>query len=133
MLRTMKIAAAFLSLLGVAAQAELKWDAARQQFPYEPGKSVFRAEFGFTNKGKSVARITSVKSGCTCCTSAKVDKKTFAPGERGAVAVKVDVRGKQVPLIKPVIVGTDDGQFATLLIEVSTPDGATKHVPKWGK
>ena len=129
----MKIAAALLLLLTVSAQAELKWDMSRQQFSYEPGEPVFRAQFGFVNKGKSAMRITSVKSGCACCTSAKADKKVFAPGERGAIAVKVDVRGKQVPLIKPVIVGTDDGKFATLLVEVTPKDGIAKNVPKWGK
>jgi hypothetical protein len=132
-LAAMKIAALILALLSAAAHAELKWDTSRQQFEYEPGKPVFRAQFGFVNKGKSTARITSVKSGCTCCTSAKADKTVFAPGERGAIAVKVDLRGKQVPIMKPVIVGTDDGKFATLLIEVSPKDGVARNVPKWGK
>lgn len=129
----MKIAAAVFAFLGVAAHAELKWDTARQKFNYEPGKPEFRAEFGFINKGKSTARITSVKSGCTCCTSAKAKKMVFGPGERGAISVKVDVRGKQVPLIKPVVVGTDDGKFQTLLIEVATKDGESQNVPRWGK
>ena len=130
----MKIAvAAILAFLGISAQAELKWETSRQHFTYEPGKPVFRAQFDFINKSKSTARITSVKSGCTCCTSAKIDKMVFAPGERGAVAVKVDVRGKQVPLIKPVVVTTEDGKVATLLVEVTTADGSSKTVPKWGK
>ena len=129
----MKIVASILALLAVAAHAELKWDTSRQQFAYEPGKPAFRAQFGFVNKGKSSARITSVKSGCTCCTSAKAEKLVFAPGERGAIAVKVDTRGKQVPMIKPVIVGTDDGKFQTLLVEVTTKDGASTTVPRWGK
>ncbi len=131
----MKIAvAAFLALLGVSAHAELKWETTRKQFVYEPGKEVkFSALFGFTNKSKSPARITSVKAGCSCCTTAKAIKTDFAPGERGAIAVKINVQGKQVPLIKPVVVTTDDGKVATLLIEVTTADGSTQNVPKWGK
>jgi hypothetical protein len=130
----MKLAvAAILAFLGVSAQAELKWETSRQHFTYEPGKSVFRAQFGFINKSKATARITSVKAGCACCTSAKADKMVFAPGERGAIAVKVDVRGKQVPLIKPVVVTTEDGKVATLLVEVTTADGSSKTVPMWGK
>jgi hypothetical protein len=129
----MKIAAVMFALLGVSAQAELKWETSRQQFTYDGSTKVFRAQFGFTNKGKATARITSVKSGCACCTSAKAEKLIFAPGERGAIAVRVNVTGKQLPLIKPVIVGTDDGNFSTLLVEVKTPDGTPKNVPKWGK
>ena len=124
---------AVLSLFTVAAHAELKWDTAHQKVTYEPGKPAFKIDFGFVNKGKSPVRITSVKSGCACCTSAKAKKVSFAPGERGAVAVKVDVRGKDVPLTKPVIIGTDDGKFTTLLVEVATQDGRTVSVPKWGK
>lgn len=129
----MKIAAALLAALVVSAHAELKWENQKQQFLYEPGKPTFRAEFVFANKGKSPVRITSVKSGCTCCTSAKAKKMDFAPGERGAIAVKVDLRGKEVPIVRPVVVGTDDGKFATLLVEVNTPDGKSRSVPKWGK
>ena len=130
----MKIAvAAILSFLSISAQAELKWETTRQQFTYKPGEPTFRAQFGFINKSKTTAKITSVKSGCACCTSAKADKMVFAPGERGAIAVKVDVRGKQVPLIKPVVVTTDDGKVATLLVEVTTADGSSKTVPKWGR
>ena len=87
----MKIAvAAILSLLSISAQAELKWETQRQQFTYKPGEPVFRAQFGFINRGKTTTKITEVKSGCACCTSAKADKMVFAPGERGAIAVKVD-------------------------------------------
>ena len=133
MLAPMKLALAVLALLAVAAHAELKWDTSRKQVIYDGNTKVFRTEFAFTNKGKTTARITSVKSGCACCTSAKAAKLLFAPGERGAIAVRVDVSGKQLPMIKPVVVGTDDGSFATLLVEVTTPDGSSRTVPKWGR
>ena len=130
----MKIAvAAILSLLSISAQAELKWETQRQQFTYKPGEPVFRAQFGFINRGKTTTKITEVKSGCACCTSAKADKMVFAPGERGAIAVKVDVRGKQIPLMKPVVVTTDDGKVATLLVDITTSDGTSKTIPKWGR
>lgn len=128
----MKIAA-ILALLAVSAHAELKWETVRQSFTYQKGEPTFKGAFGFKNKGKAPVKITSVKSGCTCCTSAKADKKDFAPGERGTIAVRVNVQGKQLPLIKPVIIGTDDGKFTTLLVEVKTADGQSVTVPKWGK
>jgi hypothetical protein len=128
----MKIAA-ILALLAVSAHADLKWENPSQKFTYQPGKPVFTTEFTFTNKGKSPVRITSVKSGCACCTSAKAKKMLFAPGERGAIAVKVNVRGKQVPITRPVLIGTDDGKFSTLLVQITTKDGQTVLVPKWGK
>lgn len=128
----MKIAA-ILALLAVSAHAELKWETVRQSYTYQKGEPIFRGLFGFTNKGKEPVKITSVKSGCACCTSAKADKKVFVPGERGAISVRVNVQGKQLPLIKPVIIGTDDGKFTTLLVEVKTADGQSVTVPKWGK
>ena len=128
----MKIVA-ILALLAVAAHAELKWENPSQKVTYEPGNPVFRREFVFTNKGKTPVRITSVKSGCSCCTSAKAKKMLFAPGEKGVIAVKVDVRGKQVPIMRPVLIGTDDGKFATIMVEVTTKDGQSVLVPKWGK
>jgi hypothetical protein len=133
MLAAMKLVAAILTLLAVAARAELKWDTSRKQVTYDGSTKILRTEFAFTNKGKATARITSVKSGCKCCTSAKAEKLVFAPGERGAIAVRVDVSGKQLPIIKPVVVGTDDGNYATLLVEVTTPDGSSRNVPKWGR
>jgi hypothetical protein len=133
MLAAMKLVVVVLALFAVAAQAELKWDTSRKQVTYDGSAKVFRTQFAFTNKGKTTARITSVKSGCACCTSAKAEKLVFAPGERGAIAVRVDVSGKQLPMIKPVIVGTDDGSFATLLVEVTTPDGSSRTIPKWGR
>jgi hypothetical protein len=133
MLAAMKLVIAVLGLLAVAAQAELKWDTSRKQVTYDGSTKILRTEFAFTNKGKATARITSVKSGCKCCTSAKTAKLVFAPGERGAVAVRVDVSGKQLPMVKPVVVGTDDGSYVTLLVDVTTPDGASRLVPKWGK
>ena len=128
----MKLAVA-LALLAVTAHAELKWKTTSQRFTYEPGKPVFKTEFAFTNTGKSSIRILEVKSGCACCTSASVKKVAFAPGETAAVSVKINVRGKEVPIIKPVIVQTDDGKYTTLLVEVTTPDGQRVKVPRWGK
>ena len=129
---TMKLAVAF-ALLAVTAHAELKWKTTSQRFTYEPGKPIFKTEFAFTNTGKSPIRILEVKSGCACCTSASVKKVAFAPGETAAVSVKVNVRGKEVPIIKPVIVQTDDGRYTTLLVEVTTSDGQRVKVPRWGK
>jgi hypothetical protein len=132
-MRAMKIAAALLALLTVSAQAELKWESPQQRFTYEPGKPDFRGEFAFVNKGKTPVRITKIKSGCTCCTSAKAKKMTIAPGERGVIAVKVDVRGKEVPIAKPVLVETDDGKIVSLIVHVDTKDGKSRMVPRWGK
>lgn len=129
----MKFAAVILALLAVSAHAELKWENTRQSFTFEKGNPVFKTKYNFTNTGKEQIRIMDVKSGCACCTSAKADKVAYKPGEHGSVTVRLDVRGKDVPIIKPVVVTTDDNKVTTLLLEVKTKDGQTVKVPRWGK
>ncbi len=82
-----------------------------------------RHEFTYANAGKTTLRVTAIKSGCVCCTAASATRKIVAPGEKGAVVMRVDVRGKDLPLAKPVIVMTDDGRSTPLVIHVDTVDG----------
>jgi hypothetical protein len=98
--------------------AGFKWEATTRHFDVKRGERSVRAEFPFRNSAKTPVRIESVRGVCVCCTSASATKKVLAPGESGAVIVKVDVERKRFPIVKPVTVKTDDGQTTVLLVEI---------------
>ena len=118
--------------LPVFAHAGLKWEVTQKAVVFKPGTGVYRAEFTFKNTGKSEVRISDIQTGCACCTTGKVKKRHYAPGESGTVQMMVDVRGKAVPLAKPILVQFADGSSPTpLILEVKTTDGKPVKVPRW--
>ena len=72
----------------------------------------------YRNTGRAAVRIESVHGVCVCCTAAYATKKKLAPGESGAVVVRVDFEKKPLPLVKVVTVKTDDGETVALIVEV---------------
>ena len=128
----MKILVLFLALLPLGARAELKWETTRKATTYKEGTGVYRLEFPFKNTGKTLVSISNIQTGCACCTTAKVKKWHYAPGESGVVQMMVDVRGKNVPLAKSVMVQYADNAAPTpLIVDIKTVDGKTVSVPRW--
>ena len=114
----MKYLLALLLLVQSAFAGGLKWDGTTQRIEVGPAERSVRREFPYRNAGKTPVRIESVRGVCVCCTAAYATKKKLAPGESGAVVVKVDFEKKPLPLLKPVTVTTDDGQTTVLMVEV---------------
>ena len=114
----MKHLLAFLLLASSAFADGLKWDATTQRIEVGANEKSVRREFPYRNAGKTPVRIESVRGVCVCCTAAYATKKKLAPGESGAVIVKVDFEKKPLPLMKAVTVKTDDGQTTVLMVEV---------------
>jgi hypothetical protein len=114
----MKFLLVILLLAQSAVGAGLKWEATTRRFEARAGERSVRAEFPFRNTGKTPVRIESVRGACVCCTAASATKKLLAPGESGAVVVKVDLERKRLPLVKPVTVKTEDGQMTVLMVEI---------------
>ena len=114
----MKYLFAFLLLVQSAFGDSLKWEGTTQRIEVGPAEKSVRREFPYRNAGKTSVRIESVRGVCVCCTAAYATKKKLAPGESGAVVVKVDFEKKPLPLMKPVTVKTDDGQTTVLMVEV---------------
>jgi Protein of unknown function (DUF1573) len=128
----MKLSILLLALLPLAANAGLKWESTRKVVAFKAGTPVYRVEFPFRNTGKTNVIISEIQTGCACCTTAKVKKRDYAPGESGTVQMMVDVRGKDVPLAKSVLVQFADQSTPTpLIVEVKTADGKTVSVPRW--
>ncbi|MEO6788085.1 MAG: DUF1573 domain-containing protein [Chthoniobacteraceae bacterium] len=114
----MKFFLALLLLAQSAFGAGLKWEGTTQRITANPGQKEIRTQFSYRNAGKAPVRIESVRGVCVCCTSAYATKKKLAPGESGAVVVRVDFEKKPLPLVKVVTVKTDDGETVALIVEV---------------
>lgn len=128
----MKLSILLLALLPLAAQAGLKWESTRKTVNYKAGTGVYRLEFPFKNTGKTNVSIAEIQTGCACCTTGKVKKTQYAPGETGTVQMMVDVRGKTVPMAKSVVVQyTDKSDPTALIVDIKTSDGKTVSVPRW--
>lgn len=118
LLPRMKFLLALLLLAHPAFGAGLKWERTTQRIEARQEDRVVKTEFSCRNTGKSPVRIESVRGVCVCCTSAYATKKKLAPGESGAVVVRVDFEKKPLPLAKVVTVKTDDGETVSLIVEV---------------
>lgn len=127
----MKAALFLLCLLPFQSEAGLKWESTRQVVPYKQGIGVYRAAFAFTNTGKTRVTIADIKTGCACCTIGRVKKREYAPGESGRVEMAIDLRGKEAPVVKPVVVEVSGGDApTTLILEVKTPRNAVVKIPR---
>lgn len=120
-----------LLLLPAALHADLKWARTEQTLAYVPGQKEVKVEFSCKNTGKSPVKFSDIRGACVCCTSAHATKKVLAPGESGTVVLRVDFRGKTLPLTKGVTVTTDDGEIEILLLKITTPDGKEIPISKW--
>lgn len=111
-------ALALLPSLPFAARAELSWKKTVQEFQCSIDDKSAEAHFPFTNTGKTPVTIKDIKTSCGC-TTAKLEKKIYGPGESGEVVATYSFKGQTGALRKLVTVTTDDGAApATLDIRV---------------
>jgi len=99
-------AAAFLTAVGTAC-AGLEWVKPVQDFQATPDKPSVEARFAFKNTGSTPVTITSLKTTCGC-TTARLDKRTYQPGEQGEILAVYKFPFQHGALRKLVIVTTDD-------------------------
>lgn len=64
-------------------------------------------EFGFQNVGDTVLKIINVKPDCGC-TLFTLEKKEYAPGERGVLKIKYHAVTRGGPVTRRVVVTTND-------------------------
>lgn len=93
--------------LSSVCSAGLAWK--EKQFEKEASASDNQAvaEFTFTNKGKNPVTIQSVVPSCGC-TTAKLEKTTYAPGESGKIVATFDFGTRTGLEVKTIRVVTDD-------------------------
>jgi hypothetical protein len=95
-----------LCVLPFPAFADLTWTKTVQEYQCTPDDKSIDARFAFKNTGKTPVTIRELHSSCGC-TTAKLDKKVYAPGESGEVVATYSFRGQTGALRKMVTVYTD--------------------------
>jgi len=89
------------------AHADLVWEKPVQEFHRVPDDGHVDATFTFKNTGPDSITIKRVITSCGC-TSAKLSKNTYAPGESGSVEVKFVFGSRRGPHRKIIGVVADD-------------------------
>jgi hypothetical protein len=100
--------ALFAFLLACAgARAELVFEKSVQEHHKMPDDGHLDAHFKFKNTGPGTVKIKRVKTSCGC-TSAKLEKESYAPGESGDIAVKFVFGLRRGPQRKIISITSED-------------------------
>lgn len=83
-----------------------------------PGDTQAKVVYRFANKGKKPVKILSVESSCGC-TTAKLPKAMYNPGERGKIEVTFDFGDRQGWHQKTITVKTDDKHTPVKVLKLS--------------
>ncbi len=78
------------------------------------------AEFPFTNAGTAPVTIDAVEPGCGC-TTARLDKRAYQPGEKGAVSATFHIgerTGMQVKVVRVTIHGVKEPVMLTIAADI---------------
>ena len=97
--------------------AELKWDKPVQSFQRTPADGEIEVHFTFRNAGAAPVTIKTLRSSCGC-TTAHLEKKTFAPGEAGEVVAHFVFGDRKGPHRKTIEVRTDDAPMEPVMLDL---------------
>jgi hypothetical protein len=132
--RLLPLLAVLFAFAGARAHAQLKWDHPIQQFHRVPEDKEIFAHYTFKNVGATPVTIKALRSSCGC-TTAHLDKKTYAPNETGEVVVHFTFGDRKGWYRKGIAVTTDDkdAEPATLslIIEIRDPVTLTPALVFW--
>ncbi len=115
-----------------SARAELSFDEKILQLRSSPSEHSAAGVFRFENTGSEPVTIRKVHTTCGC-TTAKLAKMTYRPGERGELATVFKYGFARGPLRKLLSVETEDGTTIPLEIHVrvEAPVTATPTLVFW--
>lgn len=97
--------------------AGLQWDQPVQEFQRLPEDRSVEARFTFRNSGKAPITITSIKSSCGC-TTARLEKKTYAPGEAGEIMAVFNLGSRTGARRTVVRVTTDENPKEPAILDL---------------
>ena len=98
----------------VPQEEELKFKGHRYNFADVPQGAVKVARFPFKNVTDHAVTITDIETGCDCL-QAEIDKKQYAPGESGELAIKFNSANYLQEYAETIVVKTDPGNRVTFL------------------
>ncbi len=106
-----------LVLCAASAQAQLSWEQPTQRFERSPEDRAVEARYAFRNAGTAPITIKSLRSSCGC-TTARLEKKTYAPGEKGEVMLRFSFGDRKGLYRKTVTVNTDEKTGEPLVLNL---------------
>jgi hypothetical protein len=110
-----------LFLTGAPLQAELQWASRVVSHEAQLGEDSVSLTFAFSNPTTKPITITAIETSCGC-TAASLEKKTYAPGEKGKLDVTFDAKGASGLQQKTLYVTTDASpDSTTLTLRVTIP------------
>lgn len=115
-----------LAFASLAFASGLEWENTVFEATAEFGQEEVFASFKFTNTSGQEISITSTKASCGC-TVANLEKKTYAPGEKGEVSAVFEAKsrvGKQQQYIE-VFLNNEPESSDKLTIKVDIPQAVT--------
>lgn len=116
----MRIIPILFLIFAYKSHAALVWESKTIELKAEPGQSSATVEFAFRNDAEEVVEIVKVSTSCGC-TTAKIDKKRFAPGEAGSITGKFDFGPREGMQTKLFRVVTSNGKHEILKLTVDIP------------
>lgn len=116
--------AALGTLTGKSAMRALQWHRTLAEFQCLPGDSQIATTFEFTNRGRQSVEILSIHPACGC-TSAALEKRSFAPGETGALVLVFNTADRVGPQDSETVVYVSDRPEEPVRLRLRTA------VPEW--
>lgn len=113
---------ASLFALASAEASTLRWQSTEVVVDAPPLAESIDAEFAFSNTGAAPVTIEDVHSSCGC-TVAKLDRRTYAPGESGTIHATFTLGERVGPQEKLITVRTaePDSTSTALVLRVNIP------------
>jgi len=108
------------------AYAALEWKQTVHEATVKEGEDEKKMTFAFVNKGESPVTIKSIQP-CCGCTTAKLEKRFYKPGEKGEIEVVFKVGDRKGRQEKSIVVKTDDAsqRQKVLLLRIDIPTVAS--------
>ncbi len=115
--------AAIFFLMALPAFAGLTWLNPSMEISLKATDETATGDFQFRNDSGSAVTVTETKTSCGC-TTARLEKKIYAPGETGKITAFFEVGGRVGPQVKTISVTTNDapGKPTVLELKVDIPD-----------
>lgn len=115
------LTAALIGLSALSAQAGLNWELTTVEQVAPVGQDQVEVAFNFSNPDKLPVTIVALQPSCGC-TTARLEKMTYAPGEKGVLTAIFDGRGMVGVQEKTIQVISDGSPLpTTLTLRVTLP------------
>jgi len=104
--------------LSLGAASQIKFESTEVDFGEIEAGKVVDLEFKFENSGDEILVIKNVAASCGCTTT-KLEKKEYQPGEKGTIPVKFYSQGYNGKVLKTITISTNDKENVYTRLRIS--------------